>query len=176
MQWIRITDPEHLLLPFVRSLYESAFPVHERREWANFLRTISFSGMQLSLLEDELPVGFIITWQIQDFCYVEHFAISSSQRGKLYGGKVIDELFDRFNQRIILEVEPEHDEDSRRRILFYERKGLQPVPFSYMQPPYRKGEDCYKMQLMSIPAITSYNEFESIASDIRATVYEGFYE
>ena len=176
MQWIRITDAEHLLLPFARNLYESAFPIHERRDWTNFLKTISYNGMQLSLLEDAAPVGFVITWQIKDFCYVEHLAISSSQRGKQYGGKVIDELLHKFNQRIILEVEPEHDEDSRRRILFYKRKGLQLIPFRYIQPPYRRNENAYEMQLMSIPSIHSYHEFKSIASDIRATVYEQFYE
>lgn len=176
MQLIRITDAEHLLLPFVRNLYESAFPIHERRMWQNLLKTIQHSGMQLTLLEDTVPIGFVITWQIKDFCYVEHLAISSSQRGKQYGGKVVDELLDRFNRRIILEVEPEHDEDSTRRISFYTKKGLQMVPFNYLQPPYRKGEDSYEMQLMSIPAITSIKEFESIAADIKATVYEQFYE
>lgn len=164
------------MLPFIRDLYESAFPMHERRNWISFINTLACADMQLFLLHDEEPVGFVIVWLIEDFCYVEHLAISAAQRGKQYGGKVIDELLAQFNQRIILEVEPEHDEDSKRRILFYTRKGLQLIPFSYLQPPYRKGENSYEMTLMSIPAITSYNKFESIATDIRTTVYEQFYE
>ncbi len=175
MHLLKITDPQHSLLPFVRDLYESAFPFHERRYWQSVIHSLTCNDMQLFVLEDSGPVGFVIVWLIEGFCYIEHFAISPSERGKQYGSKVMDELLSRFNQKIILEVEPEHDEDSKRRISFYQKKGLQPIPYAYMQPPYRKGEEQHSMQLMSIPAITDRNQFIELAALIKITVYEQFY-
>ncbi|WP_127132661.1 GNAT family N-acetyltransferase [Pseudoflavitalea rhizosphaerae] len=171
-----ITRPEHPRLPFIRSLYESTFPVEERRDWHQFLQLLQEPAMQLSVILDEgASIGFVTGWKLNSWYYVEHLAIDPSQRGKKYGQKVMQSVLAAGHGRVILEVERAHDKISQRRIGFYERLGFIIVDIDYHQPPYRKGEAALPMLLMSNPAITDEMEAKAIAGNIRASVYERYY-
>jgi ribosomal protein S18 acetylase RimI-like enzyme len=175
MRFIQINQPSDPSLTFIRNLYETSFPLYERRTWENFLLALSSPDMQLFLLTEEHAAGFVITWKLEDFLYIEHFAISPNLRGKQYGGKVLDSILALSNGKVILEVEHEHDEDSKRRISFYTRKGFHKAFFTYMQPPYRNDAPSHPMLIMAVPEISTEEEFKKITDLIRMQVYEQFY-
>ena len=171
-----ITRPEHPQLTFIRSLYESTFPVEERRHWHQFIQLLQEPAMQLNVVMDQgAAIGFVIGWKLGSWYYVEHLAIDPLQRGKKYGEKVMQSVLAAGYGRVILEVERAHDTNSQRRISFYERLGYTMVDIDYHQPPYRKGEAVLPMLLMSQPAITDGTEAKAIAGNIRASVYERYY-
>ena len=163
-------------MPFISQLYETTFPLAERRLWDQFVRLLEDPAMQLALVEDEgQPIGFVIWWKLDAWHYVEHIAVDPALRGRQYGGKVMKHLIEVSARRLALECEQEHDEDSGRRIKFYERLDFSIMPVDYVQPPYRKGEGTVPMILMSIPLVENPEDAKRIAEKIRYTVYERFY-
>lgn len=176
MELHTISSTDHPQLHFIRDLYESTFPVQERRDWHQLLQLLGEPAMQLSVvMVDQQAVGFVVAWRLGSWYYVEHLAIDPLQRGKKYGGKVMEAVLEAGRGRVILEVERVHDANSQRRISFYERLGYTVVGIDYHQPPYRKGEATLPMHLMSRPAITVETEARTIAGKIRASVYEPYH-
>lgn len=172
----QIHDRSDPALPFVQELYESAFPLHERRAWPQVLDLLTHRPMELLVIrEGALPVGFAIRWQIGVAQYLEHFAVDPALRGQQYGSRVMRQLLAAARQQLILEVEPPGDALSRRRIQFYERHGLVLAPYDYLQPPYRKGEPPLPMRLMSLPAIPGPEAMKAISQAIGQTVYQPFW-
>ena len=148
MEYLHLQTTSDTHLPFVKELYHSAFPQNERRDWAQLLEMItSVPAMKLELIQAERPIGFIISWKFADWCFIEHFAIDSGNRGKKYGEKVIQDFME--NHKLLLEVEPPDSTDAVRRISFYERLGLSTLSFDYRQPCYRNPGVSYRLLLMS---------------------------
>ncbi len=177
MQLYIVKEPDDRWMTFIRELYTTSFPERERRHWEQLITLLGEPSMELALVQNEerKPIGLVIWWLLSGWHYVEHIAIDPLQRGKQYGGKVMQYLVEMSGNRLILEVERAHDNDSERRIRFYERLGLQVLDHDYQQPPYRKSEASLPMWLMSIPAITHRLEMTRMAEKIRHQVYERFY-
>ena len=176
MELQAVTSATDAHLNYIRSLYESTFPVQERRDWPQFLQLLSEPDMKLSVvMAENEAIGFVIGWQIGNWYYVEHLAIDPLQRGKKYGERVMESVLEAGRGRVILEVERVHDTNSQRRIGFYERLGYSVVNYDYIQPPYRKGEAVLPLLLMSRPAITDEKEAGIIADQIKLMVYERYY-
>lgn len=172
IQFDRVTDARHPAVAMILQLYEEAFPVHERRTGAQLLQLLNEPGMEmLAITNGEQYIGFAIVWKPGEWHYLEHFAIAKVHRSKKYGSAVIEKLIAYAGNRLVLEVEPPHDGIALRRIGFYERLGFAVSPFSYRQPPYRKGEDFVPMLLMSIPAFDNKAVFDSVVTQIQLDVY-----
>lgn len=170
MKYLSVTAIGDPCLPFVKDLYFNAFPENERRDWNELLAMIgSVREMQLQLIELEGEViGFMVIWILDDWLFVEHFAISPEHRGKKYGEEVMGDLID---NKLILEVEPPVSDDARRRIRFYEKNGLRCLPVEYLQPSYRKDGADYPMILMSNVSGDTAGSFNEIVSLIKKNVY-----
>ena len=86
----RISSEEELW--FAERLYLSSFPDGERREIADWIRyTWTKPEFFNNIIEyGRERVGFISYWGLDDFLYVEHFAMDSRIRGKGYGGFAIE--------------------------------------------------------------------------------------
>lgn len=149
MKYILIDNAADPLVPFVQDLYVSAFPQKERREWdllAAMIGTVPEMALQVITEKDE-PIGFMVSWKLNEWCFLEHFAISPLQRGKRHGEKVMLDFVK--DSRVLLEVEPPVSEDALRRINFYKRAGMVCLSFPYLQPSYKKNGEPYDMVLMS---------------------------
>lgn len=137
----KITTPQHPFCSSMLTLYNEAFPDYERRVEADFLLLMQgdapFCCYALSS-EGEF-VGLITLWHFEHFRFVEHFAIDPALRGRDFGSKVMEAVIKWSEQPIILEVEPPTNEQSERRIRFYNRLGFEVVETAYLQPPYQKG-------------------------------------
>lgn len=176
MELLTVTSENDPHLAYIKALYESTFPVQERRDWPKLLQLLQEPAMKLStVFADKEAIGFVIGWQIGDWYYVEHLAIDPAQRGKKYGERVMETVLEAGRGKVILEVERVHDTNSQRRIGFYERLGYTIVNYDYVQPPYRKGDEVLPLLLMSRPAITDATEAGIIANQIKFMVYERYY-
>ncbi|MFI3175701.1 MAG: GNAT family N-acetyltransferase [Bacillota bacterium] len=121
---------------------------------------------------DEEIVGILATWQIRGYIYIEHFAIKNSLRGSGIGGRLLQQLQESSETKIVLEVELPEETMQKRRVAFYEKHGFHGNDFSYMQPPLREGEALFPLMLMTYPRSLSETEFLQCKKLLYDTVYE----
>lgn len=171
MNYTLINAPDDARLSFVRELYESAFPLEERRDWEQLLvMLVRVPEMKLEVITTaDKIVGFIISWMFGEWCFIEHFAIDPVHRGLKYGEKV---MYD-FTQggKVLLEVEPPDSTDAVRRIGFYERLGMNVLPLEYRQPCYRNAGVSYRLLLMSNVAKQDDTVLNSLIEQVVQQVY-----
>ena len=156
-------------------ILEYSFPENERRDFDDQLaksKCPEFRTMTLS--EDGKLLGFLNFWELSDFVYLEHFAVDKNLRGKGLGSELIRQLCAICTGKtIVLEAEPpELNEFSARRIEFYRRLGFHTNPFTYKQPPYRKGDEPVELVIMSRPTPLSESDFNEKIRAIYRKVYD----
>ncbi|MBW8687938.1 GNAT family N-acetyltransferase [Chitinophaga rhizophila] len=155
----------------VARLYEEAFPAEERRMLPAQQMLLNNGALRLSLLEKEgMYAGFVFYWELTDFIFIEHFAISPEQRGSGIGSAVM-QLLEKTYPKIVLEVEPPHSIDARRRIRFYEGLGFTVYKSSYLQPSYQAGGAPLPMLLMQKGMPPEEHTFTKISNEIYMEVY-----
>jgi len=171
MKFLTITEKNDPYLLFVKELYLTAFPKEERRDWQQLLDMIDTSGeMWLQVIEeDDVTIGFIIFWILEDWCFIEHLAVDAGLRGKRYGERIIKELMK--YKKLLLEVEPPVIDDAIRRIGFYERFGFNTLPFPYLQPSYTTPGESFPMVLMTNTTEREKDQFSEIINLIMTKVY-----
>jgi len=154
-------------------LLEAAFPVTELREKED----------QRMLLQEECYClygarkenGFaavFAVWEIEDFLYIEHFAVKEDCRNGGYGGMLLDRLLAEKGRPAVLEVEVPEEELTRRRVGFYERHGLIYNDYPYLQPPLRKGNALLPLRLMTKPEAIDEKTYERYKKSIYRIVYK----
>lgn len=133
-------DKNHKLIPTVKELYTSSFPVKERIPF-NLLIKLSESGKSDLLLftDNHTFVGFAFLIQYKDLVFIFYFAINDTLRGKGYGGKALQFINDKYSdKRIILNIESTKtkasDQDERvRRKMFYLNHGYKETNLSIQE-------------------------------------------
>lgn len=165
-------DKEHY--DMVYPILQEAFPVTELRE----------KGRQKALLEepyyhlygitgaDQQVEGVIAAWEIDDFLYIEHFAILPDFRNGGFGGKKLMEFVAMIDKPVVVEVEPGEDDLTRRRIGFYERHGFYCNDYPYLQPPMRAGQPLMPLMLMTSPSKISEDVYNKYKTLIHKLVYK----
>ena len=158
---------------FIEKLLTEAFPTEEYRELADFrFLTMYESRFHNNLIfDDGVPVGFITYWDMDQFCYVEHFAILPGMRSRGYGCEVLEYLKTRINGSIVLEVELPVEEAAKRRVAFYQRQGFQLWQRAYLQPPYRLGGCFFPLFLMAYGPLDEAADFDRVRGLIYRVVY-----
>lgn len=150
MQVTRISDIQHPLAEEWWNLYESAFPVCERRGTALHTAALADPAFHCLHISDAIGfVGLLSYWQWSDLCYVEHFAIAESRRGQGLGHRVLKLLPEPF----ILEIEPVENEITARRLAFYESCGMVRLSQQHVQLAYQRGMPDIPLWLLSRPAL-----------------------
>lgn len=173
LQLVRIfTDsPDY---PFCEQLYLSAFPPTERRD-AQQQRVTTDNEKKFifnALRFENKTVGFLSYWHLDDFIYIEHFAVDASMRGKNIGGNILHLLHESITQPVILEVERPDTELATRRIHFYERCGYTLWKSEYLQPPYQKGYNPLPLYLMCHGNLHEKTDFKRIKDTLYKEVYK----
>lgn len=132
-------------------VYHASFPIDEQRPIESIAHLIEHDERFITYaLTDTTSnfIGLLTTWDFEEFIYIEHFAITPTLRSKGYGTEALKTLISKHNKPIILEAEPPTDEQSIRRIHFYERLGLSLYDFPYIQPAYTPENRPVKLCLM----------------------------
>lgn len=158
----------------VFDIMSEAFPYDERRTYDE-QKQVCFNNPLFTTYvhkdsENGDVKGFISTYDFADFCYVEHFAIALSERGKGLGSEVVDALL-ALRKRVCLEVEPPVTEQAVRRIKFYEKHGFTLNNFEYIQPPISRGRNPIPLMIMTSFGLLDYDVF----SNIKKTLYRNVY-
>ncbi len=150
MNLIRITNSDHVYLDRLIMLYEEAFPVEERRNIGQLKKMIKTkSEMHFNAIEcDDELCGFFVYWDMGDFYYLEYLAVYASMRNKKIGQQVLDYAANHLDGVRLLEVEPEADEMTSRRIRYYQRNGYQILDKDYVQPSYDGVHDACSLWIM----------------------------
>lgn len=156
----------------VMALYETAFPLYERRLWDQQLILLQNRELKLLIIEhDGEFAGFVFYWALNGFVFVEHFALLESMRGK-GGGTTVMNLLKEMFRLIVLEVEPaQYSVDAFRRLTFYKRLGYLEFDSAYLQPPYHPGEIYRPMVLMHIGDEDWQPYYKVVVEEIYGIVY-----
>jgi GNAT superfamily N-acetyltransferase len=159
--------PGNELLP-VQSLYESAFPPDERRDFGALLDIAATKpAFHAEIYKKETALlGFIFYWMFRDFVYVEHFAIAESLRGQGYGRRFLSELCRKTALPAVLEVEVPENELHKRRIRFYETLGFKLSDMPYLQPAYSPDKNPVPMLLMYRGDVCLEKAVEEIGKEV----------
>ena len=154
-------------------LLEAAFPVTELRTKEGQRELLQEECYRLyGVKKDGVFAAVFATWEIEDFLYIEHFAVREEYRNSGYGGSLLDRLLEEKGKPMVLEVEVPEDEMTRRRIGFYERHGLVYNDYPYLQPPMRKGQGMLPLRFMTKPAAINENTYERYKEQIYRIVYK----
>jgi len=132
------------------SVYERTFPEDERRNKEQFLSLSENPDVYVfSIKNDEISIGYLILWEINDFYFLEHFEVFEEFRNQKFGSEILAELQEKY-PKILLESEPETLNDTaEKRIEFYERNGFSIIDRNYIQPAYSPEKNNLTLYLMS---------------------------
>lgn len=152
-----------------------SFPKIERREREDVMSQLKLEHFALrAKFNQSSELEYIITyWELKEFIFIEHFALSHLKRGKGIGSFVLSTFIEKKKHPIVLEVEPPTNTMARRRIRFYERLGFTLFHWNYQQPPYREGDDFLDLFLMTNEPklLENENGFQQIKAEIHRHVY-----
>lgn len=153
----------------IEALYLSSFPREERREVAEMSRLVDSEPRYhiLGVYNKECLLGFLSFWELGEWTFGEHFAISPSARGNGIGAEVMRQSLSTHPQ-LILEVEPPTTDIAKRRVAFYERLGFKLWSIPYLQPPYREGDTPTPLRLMT----SGVKPTEGLIRTIHEVVYQ----
>lgn len=155
-------------------LYIDSFPADERRS-INQLKQILDSNSKFSIVaatnDDEFE-GFASFWRFDEFVYIEHLAVNPNLRNRGVGKKFVEYIQGCFkNDKIVIEVEPDTDSLTHRRIGFYIRLGFAlRKEVKYIQPPYSSNQNSLELWLMTYGDCTD-EQLAKYAETIRKEVY-----
>lgn len=153
-------------------LLEEAFPVTELREKERQRAMLQNPCYRLYGVRKEDTFGAVFAaWEIDDFLYIEHFAVKETFRNGGYGGGLLDAFLEEKGKPTVLEVEEPEDDLTRRRIGFYERHGFFFNTYPYLQPPMRAGQDMLPLKLMTKPTAIDEKTYQRYKKKIHSIVY-----
>ena len=154
-------------------LLETAFHVTELRQKEDQRALLREEYYRLyGVRKDGSFAAVFAAWEIEDFLYIEHFAVKEAYRNGGYGGRLLDILLEERNRPVVLEVEVPEDGLTKRRVGFYERHGLVYNEYPYLQPPMRKGQGMLPLRFMTKPGAIDEKTYERYKKRIYKYVYK----
>lgn len=138
LKFYRLLSSDDPLFERFSELFQSSFPVNERRPLESLKKIISDESDIYcdAVLRNNVFVGLLVYWDFTDFVYIEYLAVNPDIRGGGIGARVLSQLKDVVRKPVVLEVEPPLNELAKRRIGFYERNGFVLWDNEYFQPSY----------------------------------------
>jgi ribosomal protein S18 acetylase RimI-like enzyme len=156
----------------LQEIYFESFPPDERREWQDLTQLLQNPNFTLNkIINYNDLIGLICLWNLQDWLYIEHFAIVKPMQDRGIGTLILKKLIEKKATKIVLEVEEPTSLSAKRRIEFYSRLGFHICNEIYYQPPYSPNKNKVKMLLMSYPDKLISSDFERIKALIYQLVY-----
>lgn len=170
MDFIRIYNKKNKYWKAIWNIYEESFPIFEQRTIGNQEEVLKDDRYNcVAVLDKDFVVGIIFYWKWDNYKYIEHLAIEKSLRGRNYGSKILEKIYDD-GEFVILEIDPPVDKISLKRLKFYENKSFRLQEFNHVHPPYRKEFKGHKLKVMSYNKNLSLNEYNNFNDFLRNTV------
>lgn len=157
----------------VWEIMEESFPITERRIYEDQKKLLSNSHYELYGCKNKGEIAlFFAVWKVENFNFIEHFAVSKRFRNGGLGSAMLKELMKHLEGTVILEVEPPEEELPKRRIGFYERNGFVLNEYPYLQPPLTKGCEAIPLLIMSSGRALTKEEYGTVRSALYKKVYQ----
>ena len=170
MEFLDLTHPGDPRFDTAFQLYESSFPLHERRTRSAQAARLSHPEYRFTLVYEQAQFqGILLYWEGPGFRYVEHFAISPQLRGTGVGSRVLEKLLGQ-GVPVILEIDPPVDEISIRRKGFYLRCGFVENPYPHIHPPYRARFSGHPLVVLSAPEQLTQEEYSRFSEYLAQVV------
>lgn len=166
----RLTDKNTIEIDNINPLYDTAFPMYEKRSYQGRQSILGHEDYYLYYFSDNgIFVGFVGSWKIDSFFYVEHLAVSPELRGQGYGQKVL-KLFSEQVKNIILEIDPVIDEVSQKRLRFYQYCGFQQNDYCHSHPSYHPEYAPHQLEILSFPVQISHEVYQQFNKKLKNVV------
>ncbi len=157
------------------SIMEMSFPIDEYRPYDEQRALLYDAKYCIYVLADSDSAdlkGFIAIWQLEDFTFIEHFAVNPIYRNQGLGTLILQEIRQLTGCQFCLEVEPPQTDFAKRRIAFYKRNGFYLNDYPYMQPSISKGRQPIPLLIMSSEDGMEEARFAYIKKVIYREVYK----
>lgn len=159
MQLERLCEKNNHLYNRAIALYQSAFPLEERRPPKEQERVMQKEAYHFDLImEGEDFLGVMLYWETDTFVFLEHFTTLPEVRGKGIGAKALS-LLKAKDKTVILEIEDPVDEMTIRRYEFYKRNGFLMTPHYHIQAKYDLGLEDLMLKILSYPTAITTEEY-----------------
>lgn len=171
MEIVRIRGMEDPLFESFKEIYSVSFPIYEQR--TEIQQCEAFEAPEYHLdgyVESGILVGFISYWMFDTYIYVEHFAIHPDRRGGGFGGFILQNLIDKTQRRIVLEIDPVIDSVSSARFHFYQRFDFSQNNYRHTHPAYRKDFLAHSLIVLSTQGRMTELEYQQFVKDLRTIV------
>lgn len=156
-------------------IYQKSFPKEEKRfiqEQEKILKDNSYNAR--AYVYNNKVIGFIFYWQLEEYIFIEHFAIHSDYRGNSFGSKILKEfLIDKNN--IILEIEKIVDEVTLKRYEFYKRFDFCMNKYLHYQIPFRENDKKLELLLLSYKRELTTLEYEKVYKNMKKVLSRNIY-
>ncbi len=166
-----VTSFEHPLYKPFLDLYSESFPLFEQRTAEQQLRAFQSDAYKLLVFTvGDSFLGFIAYWEFDDYCYVEHFAVNSTLRGKGIGSGLLKTFIRSISKTVLLEIDPITDPVSEVRLKFYKRCGFFENPYPHRHPAYRSEYQPHPLIVLTTNREITAEEYQRFALDLCETV------
>lgn len=167
MQTIRLTEMNDPWYPLFREIYDRSFPVHEQRTLLQQDRAFADPRYRLEgWTDNDRLIGLMGWWKLGPYLYIEHYAIHPEARGKKYGSLFLQHIQETHPERLVLEIDPVTDEQSARRLRFYQNAGFSVNPYPHIHPPYREGFSGHPLTVLSSRGLLTEQEYVRFYKDL----------
>lgn len=170
---IPIDDETTSLFAQVDALYESAFPLHEKRSHAAKMRALNHANYQLQAwFDEEQFIGLIGMWAFADYCYIEHLAVNDKLRGRGYGKRMLSQFLQQA-PRTVLEIDPLTTDVARNRLHFYQSLGFKVNHYPHTHPTYHENLADHQLIVLSYPHQIDQHQYQRFLTDLCDEVMAG---
>lgn len=153
-------------------ILEKSFLKEEYRSFDNQKALVDKDIYKILFCTDNGKVlGIMAFWELEDFVFVEHFAVNPDFRNSGIGSEMMRFILKEYKNNVILEVELPYNDINKKRIGFYERLGFSFNSFEYYQSPLNEGDEPLPLRIMSYPETIGESEFKKIKSKLIKSVY-----
>lgn len=158
--------------PIILNLLRDSFPSDELRDDELQLKVFLNPDYYPFIFKvDGVVKAIVSVWDLDGAFFIEHFAVDKSLRNNGLGTKILNEVCNRFNGDICLEVELPLNTISKRRIDFYLRNGFFANDYPYLQPAYSKDKAEVPLMVLSYGKSLTEKEFSNFVKKVYKKVY-----
>ncbi len=117
--------------------YLETYEKWQRRTKTNCKEVLAKENYEgLLIYKDKTLLGFLCSWKLPDFNFVEYFTIIEKHRNKGYGVYAFLDYLHKSKVPVVFEVEPPIAEVEKGKIKFYKALGCVLTHVKYTQPSY----------------------------------------
>ena len=158
------------LLARVDALYETAFPLHEKRSLKAKNRALQAVNYQLQAWFEEAQfVGLIGVWHFEGYGYIEHLAVDDALRGQGYGKRMLRQFLEQ-SPLTVLEIDPLTSDIARKRLCFYQSLGFKINHYPHFHPSYHENLTDHELIVLSYPCQLDQQQYRRFFNDLCCSV------